>query len=343
MYFQPTLLLVFTASVVHCISLDPYTQDDNHVGISKRQTSQTSDPTALWDTFEQAPWAKDFLGPDSGNPMIEGMFQGLENTSAFNKSISSSDLKIPGAKHLTLWYQGPTFPEQKVNKNQEQTGLTGEQLYAGFLSGPPGRLPESNEKGTMFMRRLRDFPGNITIYKAKLSLCNEDGTPVNVTNGVYIIDAALHQPTVQSFPIMNCPSGLRNVPINMERHPHRWASYGSDSVSFFSPLDGSRPKMGMSVKQEGEMVLYVAGINLSSERARQTAIKLEIDYAEGKPERRVLTRQMILWGNCDRFSMQRLSAGSKQWVFRTKPAEYSSTDSDVVSTSKFIVILESKN
>ena len=50
----------------------------------------------------------------SANTPLPGMPSDHKRITAFKKDIGPAELPIPGAKHITLWYNGPEFPKQHV-------------------------------------------------------------------------------------------------------------------------------------------------------------------------------------------------------------------------------------
>jgi hypothetical protein len=45
---------------------------------------------------------------------IPGDLKNLEKITSFKREVVASDINIPGAKRMTLWYKGPEFPKQLV-------------------------------------------------------------------------------------------------------------------------------------------------------------------------------------------------------------------------------------
>src|SRR6201994_4692348 len=178
---------------------------------------------------------------------------------------------------------------QSMNVNQER-------LYDVFIS---------------WNGRLLDFPGNATIYNAKLSLEDKQGNILNVTSGAFLASVAILQTMMENLPLEDCPGALRGLPIGLGIFPHRWIdTVQNGGKSLFTAADGSQPNAGIWSKNLAEMILTVNGISLSPDRAIPSVARLDMDYVDGKPEVRTLRKELTLdlssRGLCGRPLMEKM-------------------------------------
>lgn len=144
------------------------------------------------------------------------------------------------------------------------------------------------------------------------------------------------QTTMENPPLEACPSALKGMPIGLGIFPHRWVDAAPNAgASLFTAADGSQPKVGLWSKNLAEMILIVDGFSLNPDKAVPTTVRLDMDYAEGKPEIRTVRKELILSENCGKAAMKRTKAGEKTWIGRSIPIRYNFPDADIYSISKF--------
>lgn len=78
----------------------------NHI-LTKRQGGAPPAKNGL----EELLGMENMFGPEMALP---GLYGASSRITAFKSDIGPAELPIPGAKHLTLWYNGPVFPKQLV-------------------------------------------------------------------------------------------------------------------------------------------------------------------------------------------------------------------------------------
>jgi hypothetical protein len=96
----------------------PISGHNSNFDIAKRQHVSLEQILTLDQVIEfmkKDPAYTQFSTPDAISQLLDQYTLGIEKVSAFNRSNGPSPLKIPGAKHLTLWYEGVTFPKQTVS------------------------------------------------------------------------------------------------------------------------------------------------------------------------------------------------------------------------------------
>ena len=84
--------------------------------------------------------------------------------------------------------------------------------------------------------------------------------------------------------------------------------------------------------------MTVSGISLDPEKDIPTIMRLDIDYAEGKPEVRTLRKDLSLGDGCGKPVMEKMKQGEKAWIAR-KVIEYGLQDAEIYSISKFLVLI----
>jgi hypothetical protein len=186
--------------------------------------------------------------------------------------------------------------------------------------------------------RLDDFPMNSTIYSARLSLQDKEGNIVNVTSGVYPISVSVLQTTIEDAPLEACPGMLSGMPIGLGIFPHRWVdTIPYSGASLFTPADGSQPKTGLWSKTMKEMILTVGGVSLNPNKAISTVVRLDVDYAEGKPEVRTLRKELTL--QCGKRKLEKMKGEGKTWIGKSFPIVYGLPDVNVFSIRKFLILI----
>jgi hypothetical protein len=96
----------------------PISGHSSNSNIAKRQHVSLEQILTLEEVIEfmkKDPAYTQFSTPDAISQILDQYTLGIEKVSAFNRSDGPSALKIPGAKHLALWYKGVTFPKQTVS------------------------------------------------------------------------------------------------------------------------------------------------------------------------------------------------------------------------------------
>jgi hypothetical protein len=196
---------------------------------------------------------------------------------------------------------------------------------------------------TQVSKRLGDFPSNITIYHAKMTIEDDKGRPLNAQNGFFLQDAEILQPTEEILPLQDCGGNLRGIPIGLGIMPHRWLK--SDPLprpTWFTAKDGSLPRSGMHARVKGGQLLLVTGVSLNPDKALQTMVKVEFDYGEGKPNITVVSKDFtpIQSDACANLKMIRTKDGAKTWMSRmARPFAYDDIDSDIYSLRKSLGLL----
>jgi hypothetical protein len=160
---------------------------------------------------------------------------------------------------------------------------------------------------------------------------------VNRTSGIYLESFGLTQATVENPELEECPGALTMIPSHVDTFPHMLTGIVSKAESsLFTAADGSQPKVGIWSKNVTDMFLAINGISYNTNTTIPTIVRLDIDYAEGKPEMRTLRKDLSLKGRCLTPKLEKLQSKGKTWIARSKPIVYDLPEAVVYSARELL-------
>lgn len=199
---------------------------------------------------------------------------------------------VPYVKSVRKEVVKPLYPGDDVKRVQLSYGPL--VLGAANNQTKGGNYVSLDPQGTAYANFASDFPSDITILGAGLSMNFADGTPISNANGVYNHHAFLFDTSKPMDSNLQClGSHDRIAPLNAI------ASSGADAGNPDGPPNFTKRPLAANYIPKGHKILFTTDLVNYNKEPKEVYLTVDFQYIEGKaPGFLETTTHLVSAGSC---------------------------------------------